>query len=156
VIAIFCPECGSENEDEAMFCLKCGARINLEKDNNAHRNGLGRENPLYETFSSGGASGIVIGAIIVFLGVMFSLGDDFVSMIGNWGSNFGEFMGNWGGSFGEFMGNWGSNFGEFMGNWGEGFGRFFADNFGTTIGASMAIVIGFIIIASSLYGNTRG
>jgi len=134
VIAIFCPECGSENENEAKFCLKCGARINLENDNNAHRNGLGRENPLSEIFSSGGAPGIVIGAIIVFLGVMFSLGDDFVSMIGNWGSNFGEFMGNWG----------------------EGFGRFFADNFGTTIGASMAIVIGFIIIASSLYGNTRG
>ena len=145
MIAIFCPECGSENEDEAKICLKCGARINLESDNNAHRNGLGRENLLYETFSSGGALGIAIGAIIVFLGVMFSLGDDFASM-----------MGNWGGSFGEFMGNWGSNFGEFMGNWGEGFGRFFADNFGTTIGASMAIVIGFIIIASSLYGNTRG
>ncbi len=145
MLAIFCPECGSENEDEAKFCLKCGARINLEDDNNAHRNGLGRENPLYEIFSSEGAPGIAIGVIIVFLGVMFSLGDDFSSM-----------MGDWGGSFGEFMGSWGSNFGEFMGNWGEGVGRFFADNVGTTIGASMAIVIGFIIIASSLYEKTRG
>ena len=134
MIAIFCPECGSENENEAKFCLKCGAQINLENDNNAHRNGLERENPLYETFSSGGASGIAIGAIIVFLGVMFSLGDDFASM----------------------MGNWGSSFGEFMGNWGESFGRFFADNVDTTIGASMAIVIGFIIIAYSLYGKPRG
>ena len=156
MIAIFCPECGSKNENEAKFCLKCGARINLEDDNNAHRNGLERENPLYEIFSNGGAPGIAVGAIIVFLGVMFSLGDDFASMIGNWGSSFGEFMGNWGGSFGEFMGNWGSNFGEFMGNWGEGFGRFFTDNVGTTIGASMAIVIGFIIVAYSLYGKTRG
>ena len=134
MIAIFCPECGSENENEAKFCLKCETRINLENDNNAHRNGLGRENPLSEIFSSGGAPGIAIGAIIVFLGVMFSLGDDFASM----------------------MGNWGSNFGEFMGNWGESFGRFFADNFGTSIGASMAIVIGFIIVAYSLYGKTRG
>lgn len=123
MIAIFCPECGSENENEAKFCLKCGAQINLDDDNNAHRNALRRENPLYEIFSSGGASGIVIGAIIVFIGVMFSLGDDFASM---------------------------------MGNWGESFGRFFADNVGTSIGASMAIVIGFIIVASSLYGKTRG
>jgi hypothetical protein len=155
---MFCPECGSENKDEAIFCLKCGVRINLE-DPITNRNGLERESLLFETFSSQEALGLALGVLIVFIGVMSSLGKVFISTIGNWGGRFGEFMGNWGSNFGEFMGNWGSNFGEFMGNWGEGMGRFFAEfvfNVGTTIGASMVIVIGFIIVAYSLYGKTIG
>ena len=145
--AIFCPECGSENEDDVRYCLKCGTRIN-QNDSDAFRDGLGLEDSFYETFSRGSVPGLALGAIIVFIGIMFSVGDDFGSTIGDWGGNFGE-----------FMGNWGSNFGEFMGNWGENFGRFFADfavDVGTTIGASMAIAIGFIIVAYSLREMTRG
>ena len=32
---MFCPECGSKNEDDALFCEKCGTSLNSLQGNGA-------------------------------------------------------------------------------------------------------------------------
>ena len=132
---MICPKCGSENIDDASFCAGCGAA--LDKASDVPRAGS-RDRPDEMCFGlSGGAlPGLVIGAIIIIVGVT---------------SVFG-------GNFGEMMGSWGENFGEGMGRWGEGIGRFFADwgaGWGSTLGASMLIILGLAIVLYVLYGQGR-
>ncbi len=143
---MYCPKCGAENEDEAAFCAKCGAPLNgsTESRESYHER---RATSAFSGTSSSAIPGLVIGAIVVFIGITLSLGRDIGQMFGSWGSNFGD-----------FMGNWGSNFGEYMGNWGEGMGRFFADwgpSVGVRFGAMIAIIIGLAIIASTLSAQNR-
>jgi hypothetical protein len=86
--------------------------------------------------SEGALPVLVIGAIIIIVGVA---------------SVFG-------GNFGEMMGSWGESFGEGMGRWGEGVGRFFADwgtGWGSTISASISIIVGLAIVFYVLYGQDR-
>jgi hypothetical protein len=154
---MFCPKCGAENDDEAAFCAKCGAPLDDSTESRGDYYERRRTSALYGTPSSA-IPGLVIGAIVIFIGITLSLGRDIGQIIGSWGSSFGEFMGGWGSNFGEFMGNWGSDFGEYMGNWGEGMGRFFADwipSVGVRFGAIIAIIIGLAIIASTLSAQNR-
>ena len=143
---MFCSKCGSENDDEAAFCAKCGAPLD---DSTESREDYyeRRVTSVLSGTSSSAIPGLVIGAIVIFIGITLSLGRNIGQIIGSWGSNFGE-----------FMGNWGSNFGEFMGSWGEGMGRFFADwgtGVGVRFGAMIAIIIGIAIIASTLSAQNR-
>jgi hypothetical protein len=143
---MFCPKCGSENDDEAAFCAKCGAPLDDSTESRGNYYERRVSSPLSGT-SSSAIPGLVIGAVVIFIGIILSLGRDIGQIIGSWGSNFGE-----------FMGNWGSNFGEFMGSWGEGMGRFFADwgtGVGVRFGAMIAIIIGIAIIASTLSAQNR-
>ncbi len=143
---MFCPKCGAENEDEAVFCAKCGIPL----DGSTESRGNYYERRVTSAFSGTSSSaipGLVIGAIVIFIGITLSLGRDIGQVFGSWGSNFGD-----------FMGNWGSNFGEYMGNWGEGMGRFFADwgtGVGVSFGAMITIIIGLAIIASTLSAQNR-
>jgi hypothetical protein len=97
--------------------------------------------------SSSAIPGLVIGAIVIFIGITLSLGRDIGQIFGSWGSNFGDFMGNWGTNFGEFMGNWGENMGRFFSEWGSGVG--------VSFGAMITIIIGLAIIASTLSAQNR-
>jgi hypothetical protein len=147
---MFCSKCGAENDDEAAFCAKCGAPL----DDSTGSRGDYYERRVTSALSgtpSSAIPGLVIGAVVIFIGVTISLGRDIGRTVGNWGSNFGEFMGSWGSDFGEYMGNWGSEFGEYM-------GRFFADwgtGVGVRFGAMIAIIIGLAIIASTLSAQNR-
>jgi len=147
---MFCPKCGAENDDEAAFCAKCGAHL----DDSTMSRGDYYERRLSSGLSGTSSSaipGLVIGAIVIFIGVTISLGRDIGQIVGNWGSSFGEFVGGWGSDFGEYMGNWGSNFGEQM-------GRFFSNwipSIGVRFGAMIAIIIGLAIIASTLSAQNR-
>ena len=143
---MFCPKCGSENDDDAAFCAKCGAALGGPVEG---REGYYERRPPSASYGSSGSAipGLVIGAIIIFIGVTLTLGADIGQTIGRWGSDFGC-----------FMGNWGSNFGEFMGNWGESMGRLFAEwgtSVGVRFGAIVAIIIGLAIIASTLSTSRR-
>jgi len=143
---MFCPKCGAENDDKAVFCAKCGASL----DDSTDGRGEYYERRVTSGFSGTSSSaipGLIIGAIVIFIGITISLGRD-----------IGQIVGSWGSSFGEFMGGWGSDFGEYMGNWGEGMGRFFADwgsSVGVRFGAMIAIIIGLAIIASTLSAQNR-
>jgi hypothetical protein len=143
---MFCPKCGAENEDEAVFCAKCGAPL----DGSTESRGNYYERRVTSAFSGTSSSaipGLVIGAIVIFIGITLSLGRDIGQIFGSWGSNFGEFMGNWGTNFGEFMGNWGENMGRFFADWGSGVG--------VSFGAMITIIIGLAIIASTLSAQNR-
>ncbi|NQT07703.1 zinc-ribbon domain-containing protein [Candidatus Bathyarchaeota archaeon] len=143
---MYCPKCGAENEDEAAFCSKCGAPLDGSTESRENYYERRATSALSGT-SSSAIPGLVIGAIVIFIGITLSLGRDIGQIIGSWGS-----------SFGEFMGGWGSDFGEFMGNWGEGVGRFFAawiPSVGVSFGAMIAIIIGLAIIASTLSAQNR-
>lgn len=143
---MYCPKCGAENDDEAVFCAKCGAPID---DSTGSRESYyeRRVTSALSGTSSSANPGLVIGAVVIFIGIILFLGRDMGQIIGSWGSNFGDFMGNWGTNFGEFMGNWGENMGQFFADWGTGVGVRF--------GAMIAIIIGIAIIASTLSAQNR-
>jgi len=143
---MFCPKCGVENEDEAAFCAKCGAPL----DDSTESRGNYYERRVTSALSGTSSSaipGLVIGAIVIFIGITLSLGRDIGQTLGSWGSNFGDFMGNWGSNFGEFMGSWGESMGQFFADWGT--------SVGVRFGAMIAIIIGLAIIASTLSAQNR-
>ena len=138
---VICSKCGLENDNEARFCFNCG--VPLDQVSESIRTHSTRNiEKTYPRIYNDAIPGLIIGAIIIFIGITYSIGQD-----------FGRIIGNWAGNFGQFMGNWGENFGRNMGEWGENFGRFFADfgiSMGSKFGASIAIIIGLIIIAYTL------
>ena len=129
-----------------MFCAKCGAPLDdsTESRENYYER---RVTSALSGTSSSATPGLVIGAVVIFIGITVSLGRDIGQIVGSWGSNFGQFTGNWGSNFGEFMGNWGENMGRFFADWGTGIGVRF--------GARIAIIIGLAIIASTLSAQNR-
>jgi len=134
-----CPNCGSENRDDARFCAGCGAALDGAGDvrRRVYRD---RDDDWCFGTSGGALPGLIIGAIIIMVG-----------MASVFGRNFGETIGSWGESFGEGMGRWGESFGE-------GIGRFFADwgtSWGAQIGAFFMIVFGLAIVFYVLYGKDR-
>lgn len=143
---MFCPKCGAENDDEAVYCAKCGAPLDDSTESRGNYYERRRSSALYGT-SSSAIPGLVIGAIVIFIGITLSLGRDIGQIIGSWGSNFGQFMGNWGSNFGDFMGSWGENMGQFFADWGT--------TVGVRFGAMIAIIIGLAIIASTLSAQNR-
>ena len=132
---MFCPKCGAENDDEAVFCAKCGTLL----DGSTESRGNYYERRVTSAFSGTSSSaipGLVIGAIVIFIGITLSLGRDIGQVFGSWGSNFGD-----------FMGNWGENMGRFFADWGSGVG--------VSFGAMITIIIGLAIIASTLSAQNR-
>jgi hypothetical protein len=142
---MFCWKCGSENDDEAAFCAKCGA--SLDGSTEGPEGLYERRPPSVYRPSSSALPGLVIGAVVIFIGITLSLGRDIGQIVGTWGSNFGQFMGNWGSSFGEYMGSWGESMGRFFAEWGT--------TVGVRLGAMIAIIIGLAIIASTLSAQNR-
>jgi len=70
---VYCPKCGTQNEDTADFCVKCGA--SLQTGTVASR-GYERRKAEHECFGlphGGAIAGIVIGAIILLWGVSMLL-----------------------------------------------------------------------------------
>ena len=70
---VYCPKCGTKNEDTAEFCIKCGA--SLQTGTVASRR-LERKKAEQECFGlphGGAIAGIVIGAIILLWGVSMLL-----------------------------------------------------------------------------------
>ena len=143
---MFCPKCGAENDDEAVFCAKCGVPLDASTESRESYYERRGTSALYGT-SSSATPGLVIGAVVIFIGIILFLGRNMGQIIGSWGSSFGEFMGGWGSDFGEYMGNWGENMGRFLADWGTGVG--------VSFGAMIAIIIGIAIIASTLSAQNR-
>lgn len=139
---MICPNCGSENLEDASFCSSCGAALDGTGD---VPRPVSRDRGDQMCFGgSGGAlPGLVIGAIIIIVGITSVFGGNFGYMMGMWGEGFGEGMSRWG---------------EGMGRWGEGMGRYFSDwgmGWGSTIGASISIIIGLAILYYFMYGRGK-
>ena len=70
---VYCPKCGTQNEDAADFCVKCGA--SLQTGTVASRR-VERRKAEQECFGlphGGAIAGIVIGAIILIWGISLLL-----------------------------------------------------------------------------------
>jgi uncharacterized membrane protein YvbJ len=70
---VYCPKCGTKNEDTAEFCIKCGA--SLQTGTTASRR-LERRKAEQQCFGlphGGAIAGIVIGVIILLWGVSMML-----------------------------------------------------------------------------------
>ena len=128
---LYCPRCGAENEGEARFCSRCG--VPLKGDVSVP---VSRRRRDYECFGAQGGTipGLVIGVIIILVGFAMVFGHGFGMMMGAWGESFGESMGRWGESVGRFFAEWGTNW-------------------GSTIGAYVAIFVGLALVLSILYGR---
>jgi uncharacterized membrane protein YvbJ len=66
---VYCPKCGTQNEDTAVYCVKCGA--NLQTGTYASRS-YERKRMEHECFGlphGGAIFGLVIGIIIVLWGI---------------------------------------------------------------------------------------
>jgi uncharacterized membrane protein YvbJ len=70
---VYCPKCGTKNEDAADFCVKCGASL---KTGTVSSRRYERRRAQQECFGlphGGAIAGIVIGAIILIWGLLMVL-----------------------------------------------------------------------------------
>lgn len=85
MILVYCPKCGTKNPDDAEVCKKCGERLYppLEKkiERGVHQACFGprkrRERYVEECFGlprGGAIFGILVGAIIIIVGLLYRLG----------------------------------------------------------------------------------
>lgn len=63
---IHCVKCGTENRDDAKFCIKCGAQLYVTRENQQYRR---VENECFGLPHGGIIVGIVIGVIILLFGI---------------------------------------------------------------------------------------
>jgi len=83
---VYCPKCGTQNEDDAKFCKKCGADLyageTVEKRAEAYA-GPSRRHMDEECFGlpyGGAIVGVIVGLFIILIGV----GIVFQQDIGHW------------------------------------------------------------------------
>ena len=70
---VYCTKCGTQNPDDAMKCLNCGAPLNETPNREYHRNRYRYEDDM----CFGGRShiwGIIIGIFIILIGISSLLG----------------------------------------------------------------------------------
>jgi len=78
---VYCPKCGAKNEDDAKFCVKCGAPLYPEKQEKKREEhvcfGPREKHVEEECFGlpyGGAIAGIIIGAFIILFGLAMALG----------------------------------------------------------------------------------
>jgi len=84
---VYCPKCGTNNEEDAKFCVKCGAALYPEKPKERREEftcfGPREKRVEEECFGipyGGAIVGIIFGAIIILIGLAIASGQD----IGKW------------------------------------------------------------------------
>jgi len=63
---VHCVKCGTENRDDAKFCIKCGAQLYVTRESEHYRR---VENECFGLPHGGLIVGIVIGIIILLFGI---------------------------------------------------------------------------------------
>ena len=83
---VYCPKCGTKNEDDAKFCVKCRAELYPERRAEKHEDTCfgprerGVEEECFGIPHGGAVAGIVVGVFIILLGMAVALGQD----VGRW------------------------------------------------------------------------
>lgn len=70
---VYCPKCGTKNEDSAAFCVKCGASLQTGTVATRWAERRRAEQECFGLPHGGAIAGIVIGIIIVIFGVFLVL-----------------------------------------------------------------------------------
>jgi uncharacterized membrane protein YvbJ len=70
---VYCPKCGTKNEDTADFCVKCGASLQTGTIASRRYERRRAEQECFGLPHGGAIAGIVIGAIILLWGITMLL-----------------------------------------------------------------------------------
>jgi uncharacterized membrane protein YvbJ len=70
---VYCPKCGTKNEDAAEFCVKCGASLQTGTVASRRYERRKAEQECFGLPHGGAIAGIVIGAIVVIWGISVML-----------------------------------------------------------------------------------
>ena len=70
---VYCPKCGTQNEDAADFCVKCGASLQTGTVASRRHERRKAEQECFGLPHGGAIAGIVIGAIILIWGISMLL-----------------------------------------------------------------------------------
>jgi len=70
---VYCPKCGTQNEDTAEFCIKCGASLQTGTATSRRYERRKAEQECFGLPHGGAIAGIVIGVIILFWGISMLL-----------------------------------------------------------------------------------
>jgi len=70
---VYCPKCGTKNEDTADFCVKCGASLQTGTVASRRYERRKAEQECFGLPHGGAIAGIVIGAIILIWGISMLL-----------------------------------------------------------------------------------
>ena len=142
---VYCTKCGAKNEDNSVDCINCKASLQPTLPERSRRSGERRRKDECFGLPYGGAIiGLVIGALIIFSGLIAL----FVGNIGHMMGRFGDWMGKWGREFGEWMGNWGREFGEAVRS-------IISLQSIRMFGSLMMIIVGLVIIVAIIYSLNK-
>jgi Co/Zn/Cd efflux system component len=70
---VYCPKCGTKNEDSATFCVKCGANLQTGTVTTRWAERRKAEQKCFGLPHGGAIAGFVFGGIILIFGVFFVL-----------------------------------------------------------------------------------
>jgi len=70
---VYCPKCGTQNDDAADFCVKCGASLQTGTVSSRRRERRKAEQECFGLPHGGAIAGIVFGAIILIWGITMLL-----------------------------------------------------------------------------------
>ena len=165
---VYCSKCGTQNEDNALDCIKCKAPLQPTLPERTYQPRERRwEDECFGLPFGGTIFGLGIGGLIIFsgsaalfpeaIGHIFGLVNGVLIMVME---QFGLKMVNWGRETGGWMGNWARETGEWMGNWARGE---FAEIIGRgtnirsiqMLGSFMMIIAGLVIIGIIIYNFNR-
>jgi uncharacterized membrane protein YvbJ len=72
---VYCTKCGTKNEDDAKFCIKCREPLNASRS--VKRERRRKESECFGLPYGGSIAGLVIGFIIILWGISAIFGIDF-------------------------------------------------------------------------------
>jgi uncharacterized membrane protein YvbJ len=70
---VYCPKCGTKNEDTADFCVKCGASLKTGTVSSLRHERRKAQQECFGLPHGGAIAGMVIGAIILIWGLLMVL-----------------------------------------------------------------------------------
>ena len=70
---VYCPKCGTQNDDAAEFCVKCGASLQTGTVASRRRERRKAEQECFGLPHGGAIAAIVFGALILFWGISMML-----------------------------------------------------------------------------------
>ena len=68
---VYCPKCGTMNDDSAEFCVKCGAPLRTGTYESRRYERRRAEHECFGLPNGGAIVGLVIGIIVIIYGILF-------------------------------------------------------------------------------------
>ena len=165
---VYCSKCGTQNEDNALDCIKCKAPLQSTLPERSRQPRERRwEDECFGLPFGGIIFSLGIGGLIIFSGLAALFPEDIGHIFGLVNGvlimameQFGLKMSNWGRETRGWMGNWARETGEWMGNWARGE---FAEIIGRVtnirsihlFGSFMMIIAGLVILGIIIYNFNR-